>query len=132
MTDTSPQTLESLISVCANDDNFYAVISNLQSLYNYLQQNPSPRCEDDYIRLMAHLLENYLDTRKQLFLRQYLGEMIARQAQDNYSAQYFKQRFANAEILDLLKNHRKLTGRRLILTSVDYDRQKFKVKTCLA
>ena len=129
---TSPQTLESLMSVCANDENFYTVISTLQSLYHYLQQNPSPRCEDDYLRLMAHLLENYLDTRKQLFLRQYLGEMIASQAQDNYSAQYFKQRFAHAEILDLLKNHRKLTGRRLILTSVDYDRQKFKVKTCLA
>ncbi|MDJ0634458.1 MAG: hypothetical protein QNJ34_14825 [Xenococcaceae cyanobacterium MO_188.B29] len=132
MTNTSPQTLESLISVCADSDNFHAVISNLQSLHQYLQHNSSPRCEDDYLKLMAHLLENYLDTPKQLFLRQYLGEMIARQAQDDYSAQYFKQRFTNAEILDLLKNHRKLTGRRLILTSVDYDRQKFKVKTCLA
>ena len=68
MTNTSNPTMESLISVCANDENFYAVVSNLQSLYTYLQQNPSPRCEDDYVRLMAHLLENYLDTKKTIVL----------------------------------------------------------------
>ena len=131
MTPTSNSTLDSdsLISLLANDENFYALISKLQSLYNYLQHNSSTRCEEDYRQLMAHLLANYLDRPKQLFLRQYLGEMIARQAQDNYAAQYFKQRFATAEILDLLKHHQNLTGKRLVLTSVDYDRQKFKVKT---
>jgi hypothetical protein len=77
---------------------------------------------------MAHLLENYLDTPKKLFLRQHLAEMIARQTQHDYAAHYFKQRFAHAEILDLLKHHRKLTGKWLVLTSVDYSHQKFKVK----
>ena len=130
MADISNPAMESLLSVCANDENFYAVVSNLQSLYTYLQDNPSPRCEDDYIRLMAHLLENYLDTRKQLFLRQHLGTMIAHHTKDDYAAQYFKQRFTQAEILDLLKHHHQLTGKRLVLTSVDYESQKFKVKTC--
>ena len=77
---------------------------------------------------MAHLLENYLDAPKQLFLRRHLAETIARQAQDEYAAYYFKQRFATAEILELLKHHHNLTGKRLILTHVDYDRHKFKVK----
>jgi hypothetical protein len=128
MTIASVQTLESLVSISANGDNFYALVSNLQSLYAYLRHNSSPRCEDNYLRLMTHLLENYLDASKQLFLRQHLGEMIARQIQDEGAARYFKQRFAHAEILDLLKHHRNLTGKWLVLTSVDYDRQKFKVK----
>ena len=128
MTITSLQTLESLISISANGDNFYALISSLQSLYAFLRDNSSPRCEDNYLRLMAHLLENYLDTPKQLLLRRHLAEMIARQTQEDYAAHYFKQRFAQAEILDLLKHHHNLTGKWLILTQVDYDHQKFKVK----
>ncbi len=130
MTNTSSPTLESLISFAANDENFYATISNLQSLDSYWQHNPSTQCEHDYIRLMAHLLENYLNASKKLVLRQHLVEMIARQTQDDYAAQYFKQRFTNADLLDLLQHHRSLTGTRLVLTNVDYDRQKFKLKIC--
>ncbi|BAU64522.1 hypothetical protein STA3757_18940 [Stanieria sp. NIES-3757] len=85
MTIASLQTLESLINISANGDNFYALISTLQSLYAFLRDNSSPRCESDYLRLMAHLLENYLDTPKKLFLRQHLSEMIARQTQDGSS-----------------------------------------------
>jgi hypothetical protein len=59
---------------------------------------------------MAHLLEKYLDASKKSFLRQHLGEIIARQTQDDYAARYFKQRLAHAEILDLLKHHHNLTG----------------------
>ena len=63
-----------------------------------------------------------------MFLRQHLAEMIARQTKDEQAAGYFKQRFTPADILDLLKHHHNLTGKRLILTSVDYNRQKFKLK----
>ena len=128
MTNTSTPTLESLISLAANDENFSTIISNLQSLYLYLQENPSKRCENDYVKLMAHLLDNYLNASKKLSLRQYLVEMIAHQTQDDYAAQYFKQRFTNAELSDLLQHHRGLTGTTLILTNVDYGRHKFKLK----
>lgn len=128
MTIASLQTLESLISISASGDKFYALVSNLQSLYAYLRHNSSPRCEENYLLLMAHLLENYLDAPKQLFLRRSLAEMIARQTQDEYAARYFKQRLVKAEILNLLKQHRNLTGKWLVITSVDYDHQKFKVK----
>ena len=128
MTITSPPALESLISLCGNEDKFYALVWNLQSLYQFLQHNPSTRCEDNYVRLMAHLLENYLNEQKTLVLRKHLGDMIVRQTKDEYAAQYFKQRLAQANIFDLLKHHHKLTGQILVLTSVDYDRQKFKVK----
>ena len=128
MTDVSIQTLESLISISANEDSFYSLVSAIQGLYSSLRNDYSPRCEDNYLRLMAHLLENYLDAPKQLFLSRHLAEMIARRTQDEYAAHYFKQRFARAKILDLLKHHRNLTGKWLILTNVDYDHQKFKVK----
>ena len=128
MTIASIQTLESLISISAKEDSFYVLASTIRSLYTILREDSSPRCEDNYLRLMAHLLENYLDSPKQLFLTRHLAEMIARRTQDEYAAHYFKQRFAQAKILDLLKHHRKLTGKWLILTNVDYDHQKFKVK----
>ena len=130
MTNTSPPLLESLISLAGNDENFLAITSHLQSLYLYLQENPSTQCEDDYVKLMAHLLENYLNAPKKLGLRQHLVEMIARQTNDDYAAQYFRQRFTHAELLDLLQHHRSLTGTRLVLTNVDYDHQKFKLKIC--
>ena len=57
-----------------------------------------------------------------------IANMIVGQTQDDYAAHYSKQRFAWAKILDLLKHYRKLTGKLLILTNVDYDHQKFKVK----
>jgi len=92
MENTAPNTLESLLSLVANEENFSALVSHLQSLNNYWQHNPNPPCQDDYVRLMAHLIENYLDDPKKLFLRQHLVEMIARQTEDDYAAQYFKQR----------------------------------------
>lgn len=128
MENTSPNTLDSLISLAANDENFYAVVSHLQSLHNHWQHHPSTQGEDDYIKLMAHLLENYLNDQQQLFLRQHLVEMIARQTEDDYAAQYFKQRLATAELWDLLQHHLRFTQTRLVLTRVDYDRQKFKLK----
>ncbi len=128
MENTAPNTLESLLSLVANEENFSALVSHLQSLNNYWQHNPDPPCQDDYVRLMAHLIENYLDDQQQLFLRQHLVEMIARQTEDDYAAQYFKQRFATAELLDLLQHHLHLTNTRLVLTRVDYNRHKFKLK----
>ncbi len=128
MTNVSIENLESLISISANEDSFYHLAATIQSLYISLREKSSPRCEENYLRLMAHLLENYLDAPKKLFLRRHLSEIIARQTQDEYAAHYFKQRFAQAKILDLLKHHRELTGKWLILTNVDYDQQKFKVK----
>ncbi|MDJ0593085.1 MAG: hypothetical protein QNJ72_24390 [Pleurocapsa sp. MO_226.B13] len=128
MTNISIQTLESLISISADEDNFYVLASTIQSLYTSLREQPSPRCEDNYLRMMAHLLENYLNASKQLFLRQQLAKTIARQTKDDHATHYFKQRFAKTEILELLKHHHKLTGRWLVLTHVDYERQKFKVK----
>ena len=128
MTNVSLQSIESLITLSADGDNFYAVISTLKSLNIYLQHNSSSRCEDNYWKLMAYLIENYLDESKQLFLRQHLAEIIARQTKDEQAAGYFKQRFTTADILDLLKHHHNLTGKRLVLTRVDYDRQKFKLK----
>jgi hypothetical protein len=47
---------------------------------------------------------------------------------DEYAARYFKQRLVKAEILNLLKQHRNLTGKWLVITSIDYDHQKFKVQ----
>lgn len=128
MTDSSTQNLDTIISIDANNKDFYSLIVNLQSLYNYLQHNSSSRCENNYIELMAHLLENYLDSRKKLFLRNHLGDMIADQTDNEYAAQYFKKRFSEAALLDLLKYHHNLTGKWLILTSVDYEKQKFKLK----
>lgn len=128
MTNVSVASLESLISICANEDSFYVLASTIKTLYSSLQEQPSQRCEDDYLKLMAHLLENYLDAPKRRFLRQHLSEAIARETQDDYAAHYFKQRFAQGEILDLLKHHRKITGELLILTNVDYNHQKFKLK----
>ena len=128
MTITSPSILKHLISVGAHEDKFYCLVWNLQSVYKYLQHNHSSRCEDNYVRLMAHLLENYLDTSKKLALRKHLGDIIARQSKDKFAARYFKQRCAHANILDLLKQHHQLTGQILVLTSVDYDRHKFHVK----
>lgn len=128
MTSVSLQTLESLISLSANGDNFYALISTLQSLYAFLRNNSSARCEDDYLRLMAHLMDNYLNAQKKMLVRKQLSEMIVRKTQDEYSANYFKQRLLTAEIFDLLKHHHNLTGKWLVITNVDYDQQKFKVK----
>ena len=72
MKNVSLQSIESLITLSANGDNFYAVISTLQSLDTFLQHNSSSRYEDNYGKLMAYLIENYLDESKQLFLRQLL------------------------------------------------------------
>ena len=101
---------------------------SIQSLNTSLKEEASTGCKDNYLRLMAYLLESYLDTPKLLFLREHLAEIIARQTQDDYAAHYFKQRFAKAELHELLKHHHKLTGRWLILTYVDYDHHKFKIK----
>lgn len=128
MSNISIQTLESLISISANGDNFYALASTLQSLYISLQESCSTKCEDNYVRLMAHFLEKYLEPAKLLFLRQRLAEMIARQTQDDYAAHYFKQRFAHTQMLELLQHHHNLTGKWLSLTHVNYDHQKFKLK----
>ena len=128
MTITSSPALESLISLCGNEDKFYSLVWNLQSLSQFWQHNPSTCCQDNYVRLMAHLLENYLNESKKITLRKHLGEIIVRQIKDEYAAQYFKQRLAKANLLDLLKHHHQLTGQILVLTGVDYDRQKFKVK----
>lgn len=124
----SVQTLESLISISADGDSFYVLASTIQSLNSSLKEQTSTRGKENYLRLMAYLLENYLNTAKLLFLREHLAEMVARQTQDDYAARYFKQRFAKAEIHELLKHHHKLTGKWLILTHVDYDHQKFKIK----
>ena len=125
---SSIQTIESLISISAKGDNFYTLVSNLQGLYAYLRHNSSSRSEEDYLRLLAHLLENYLDEPKKRFFRQRVGQMIADHAESSSAAHYFRQRFARTKIFDLLKHHRKLTGKWLILTGVDYADQKFKVK----
>ena len=127
-TNSSIKTIESLISISAKGDNFYALVSNLQGLYTYLQHNSSSRCEDDYLRLLAHILETYLDERKKSLFRKRIGQMIANHIESSSAAHYFRQRFARANFLDLLKHHRQLTGKLLILTSVDYNHQKFKVK----
>ena len=103
-------------------------MSTLQSLYICLCDKSSSREEDNYLRLMAYLLENYLDRGKKLSLRGYLGEMIAGQIKENSAASYFRQRCAYVEIFDLLQWHHHLTGKWLMLTDVDYDRQKFKLK----
>lgn len=128
MMNTDP-TMESLVSICANDENFYGVISSVQSLYNYLKENQSSRCEEEYTRLLAYLIENYLDEKKKLFLRRYLGERVGMKMEDEHAAKYFKKRLRKAEMIEVLKQHYQLTGKRLIITSVDYDQQKFKVKT---
>ncbi len=125
---SSIQTMESLISVSAKGDNFYALVSNLQGLYSFLQHNSSSRCEDNYLRLLTHLLENYLDERTKSYFRQRISQMIANHTESSSAADYFRQRFARANFLDLLKHHRKLTGKWLVLTSVDYTDQKFKIK----
>ena len=122
------QGLESLISISANEDNFYALASTLQSLYICLCDKSSPREEDNYLRLMAYLLENYLDTAKQLSLRSHLAEMIGGQIEEDCAGRYFRQRCGYVGILNLLQWHHDLTGKWLILTNVDYDRQKFKLK----
>ena len=127
-TNSSIQTIESLISISAKGDNFSALVSNLQGLYSFLQHNSSSRCEEDYLRLLAHILENYLDERKKSLFRKRIGQMIADHVESSSAAQYFRQRFAQTKILDLLKHHRKLTGKWLVLTSVDYTDQKFKIK----
>jgi|GEM_PF-3437538 len=124
----SIQAFESLVSISASKDSFYVLASTIRSLHNSLKENASDRGEDNYLRLMACLLENHLDTPKQLFLRQHLTETIARQTQDDYAAHYFKQRFATAEIYELLKHHHNLTKKWLIISDVDYDQQKFKIK----
>lgn len=124
----STQTLESLVSISADEDSFYVLASTIQSLYNSLKEDASTRGKDRYLKLMAYILESYLNKPKLSFLRQHLAEAIARQTQDDYAAHYFKQRFAKAEIYELLKQHHNLTGKWLILTHVDYDHQKFKVK----
>lgn len=117
------QTMESLISISAKGDNFYALVSNIQGLYSFLQHNSSSRCEEDYLRLLAHLLENYLDERKKSFFRKRIGQMIAEHTESSSAAHYFRQRFARANFLDLLKHHRALTGKILIVTSVDYKKK---------
>ena len=127
-TNSSIQTIESLISISAKGDNFYALVSNLKGLYTYLQHNSSSRCEEDYLKLLAHILENYLDERKKSLFRKRIGQMIADHVESSSAAQYFRQRFAQTKILDLLKHHRKLTGKWLVLTSDDYTDQKFKIK----
>ncbi len=106
MINTSITTIESLISIAANGNNFNAVVSNLQGLYAYLQHSFSSRCEDGYLRLLADFLENYLDAPKKLFSRKYLGGIIAHQTHEKYAHRYFNQRCAHAEILGLLKHHR--------------------------
>lgn len=126
--DSSIQTVETLISISAQGDNFYAVISKLQGLHSYLQHNSSSRCEDDYLVLLEYVLENYLDERKKLFFRQRVGEIITASIKDPHAAKYFKQRFARMKLINLLKQHRKSTDKWFILDSIDYKAQKFKVK----
>ena len=69
-TKSSIQTIESLISISAQGDNFSALVWNLQGIYTFLQHNSSSRCEENYLRLLAHLLENYLDDRQTLIVNQ--------------------------------------------------------------
>ena len=120
--------MESLISISAQGENFYTLVSNLQGLYSFLRHNNSSRCEENYLRLLTHLLENYLDERAKSYFRQRISQMIANHTESSTAADYFRQRFARANFLDLLKHHRKLTGKWLVLTSVDYTGQKFKVR----
>ena len=77
---------------------------------------------------MAYLLDNYLHQTKKEYLRQYLTKIIARKIQDNCAAYYFTQRLKEAETLELLEHHYRLTGKFLVLTKVDYKHQKFKLK----
>ena len=128
MTSTSLD-MESLISIYASEESFYEVISHIQSLYHYLKENKSTTAEEDYRKLMAHLIEQYLDEKKQSFLRHHLGEKIARATKDEYAARYFKKKIASIEMIEVLKQHNKLTGKRLMISSVDYEEQKFKLKT---
>lgn len=112
----------------ANGENFSIVISKLKALHIYLNDNPSSKCQDDYLSTMAFLLEHYLDSKKQLFLRNHLGEIIVENIEDNGAIKYFKKRLAKAKILDLLKYHHNITKKRLFLTEINYDNQEFKVK----
>ena len=124
----SVQTLESLVSISADGDSFYVLASTIQSLYTCLK-------EDDINQRQRSLLEtDGIFTRK---LSQYseaivLTSAFSRNGCSSNSRRLcgalFKQRFAKAEIHELLKHHHKLTGKWLILTHVDYDHQKFKVK----
>ncbi len=112
----------------SNSENFYLIISKLQGLHIYLNNYPSSKCKDDYLTTMAHLLEDYLDSQKQLYLRHYLRKIIVTQIKDNGAVKYFKKRFAKIKIRELLQYHYNLTGKRLLLTNINYEHQKFKLK----
>lgn len=111
-----------------NTETFSIVIAKLQALHIYLNNNPSSQCKDNYLTIMAYLIERYLDTQKQSYLCDYLVKMIVTQIEDKGAIKYFQTRFTNAKILDLLQYHYNLTGKRLFLTCINYKNQKFKVK----
>ncbi len=116
------------LNFLTNSQNFSIIISKLKALNIYLNDYPSSKCKNDYLSTMAYLLEHYLNSQQQFFLRHYLGKIIVQNIKDNSAAKYFKERLANAKILNLLQYHHNLTGKRLFLTNIDYDNEKFKVR----
>lgn len=128
MNNISINTLESLISTSSKEDSFYILASTIQSLYNFLQNNCSLKTKNDYLKLMAYFLENYLDKPKLMFLRQYLEKTIINRIQKDCTKKYFKQRLNNTELFELLKHYNKLTGNYIVLSHINYSKKKFKIK----
>ena len=119
---------ESLISISSNEDSFYVLVSTLQSLYFHLKDNYSAERINDYLKLMAHLLENDLSTSKMNFLRSHLVKTIMHESRDEFAARYFQDRVSKLDLITLLKYHHRLTGNILVLTNIDYSEEYFKIK----
>lgn len=119
---------DSLVSISSQDDSFYVLASTIQSLYSYLRDSYSSGAIKEYMKLIAHLLEQDLDLTKRFLVHQYLVEMITELTTDEYAIRYFKQRFAQMTLLELLEYHHKMTGNLLILSNLNYSEKKFKIK----
>lgn len=128
MNNISIQTLESLISISSNEDNFYILASTIQSLHSFLQNNYSLKTKNDYLKLITYFLENYLDKPKLIFLRQYLQKTIIHQIQEDCTKKYFTKRLTNIELFKLIKHYHNLTGNLLVLNHVNYSKKKFKIE----
>ena len=116
------------LNFLTNSENFSIIISKLKALNIYLNDYPESKCKNDYLSTMAHLLEHYLNSQQQFFLRHYLGKIIVENIKDHGAAKYFKKRLPNTNILNLLQYHHDLTGKRVFLTNIDYNNEKFKVR----
>ena len=128
MSNISPLEFESLISISSNEDSFYVLVSTTQSLYFYLKNHYSPDGISNYLKLLAHLLENHLNPSKKKSLHTKLIQMIIGQSRDDVTARYFYNRFSQSDILELLEYHHNLTENLLILANIDYSEENFKIK----